>query len=150
MVTKHYLKLPHFIFSIFPTGKVNIPATNIPPGVTNLMPAQYLMGNPSLFYNQLQAPMAAYSAYGTTGLEDMAALQRNASLHTLVGSGPAANAAAAAAAAGQQQSVVGSNPHGSHGLGQQQQQQQHSTAHAHGSASSISIGKNSAVWRRRK
>ena len=147
MVTKHYLKLPHFIFSNFPTGKVNIPATNIPPGVTNLMPAQYLMGNPSLFYNQLQAPMAAYSAYGTTGLEDMAALQRNASLHTLVGSG----AAAAAAAAGQQQAansgLVGSNPHGSHALGQQQHSAA-ATAHTHGSANSISIGKNSAVRRK--
>lgn len=130
--------------NIFPVGKVSMPATNIPPGVTSLMPAQYLMGNPSLFYNQLQAPMAAYSAYGTTGLEDMAALQRNASLHTLVGSGPAA--AAAAVAGQQQQAGVGSNPHSSHGLGQQ-----HSgaaTAHTHGSASSISIGKNSAVWRK--
>lgn len=62
-----------------------------------------MIGNPSLPFYGLQ-PQAAtmYSAYGG-GLEGLAALQRDANLHTLVGS-------AAAAAAAAQHSVVGSQP----------------------------------------
>lgn len=73
-----------------------------PPGVAGMtLPPQYMMGNPSFpmaYGLHHQQPAAMYSAYG--GLEDLAALQRNAAvgLHSLVG----AAAAAAQQPAGQQ------------------------------------------------
>ncbi len=98
----NFLHFKGIFFSLL--GKVNIP--NLPPGVAGLMPPQYMIGNPSLpaAYFNLQSPhqqaaaaaaASMYSTYGpaaaaattpgTTGLEDLAALQRNAGLHTLVG-----------------------------------------------------------------
>ena len=68
-----------------------------------MVPHQYMLGNPSLppaFYGlqqpqaQAQAAASMYAA-AYTGLEDLAALHQQRSLHTLVG--------AATAAAGQQQ-----------------------------------------------
>lgn len=69
------------------------------------LPPQYMIGNPaaSLPFYGLQTPATMYSAYG--GLEDLAALQRNAAgLHTLVG--------ATAAQQQQQPTVVGQQPQG--------------------------------------
>ena len=70
---------------------------NLPPGVASMLHPQYVAAAglaPAAFYG-LQQPM--YGAYGNTGLEDLAAIQRAsasaAGLHTLVG--PAAAAAAA-------------------------------------------------------
>lgn len=54
-----------------------------------MIPPQYMIGNTAAaglqaFYG-LQQPMYSYG-----GIEDLAALQRNAGLHTLVGSGAGA------------------------------------------------------------
>ena len=70
---------------------------NLPPGVASMLHPQYMAAGlaPAAFYG-LQQPMA-YGAYGNTGLEDLAAIQRAsasaAGLHTLVGSAAAAAAA---------------------------------------------------------
>ena len=69
---------------------------NLPPGVASMLHPQYVAaaGLAPAFYG-LQQPM--YGAYGNTGLEDLAAIQRAsasaAGLHTLVGSAAAAAAA---------------------------------------------------------
>ena len=75
---------------------------NLPPGVASMLHPQYVAAAglaPAAAFYGLQQPM--YGAYGNTGLEDLAAMQRAsasaAGLHTLVGS-----AAAQAAAAAQQ------------------------------------------------
>merc|ERR1712008_487563 len=67
-------------------SKVNMP--NLPPGVASMLHPQYVaaagLAPASAFYG-LQQPM--YGAYGNTGLEDLAAMQRAsasaAGLHTL-------------------------------------------------------------------
>lgn len=66
-------------------SKVNMP--NLPPGVASMLHPQYVAAAglaPAAFYG-LQQPM--YGAYGNTGLEDLAAIQRAsasaAGLHTL-------------------------------------------------------------------
>lgn len=64
-------------------SKVNMP--NLPPGVASMLHPQYVAAGlaPAAFYG-LQQPM--YGAYGNTGLEDLAAIQRasaSAGLHTL-------------------------------------------------------------------
>ena len=53
-----------------------------------MLPPQYMASLPAAAFYGLQQPAAAmYSAaYGNAGLEDLAALQRQAGLHTLVGS----------------------------------------------------------------
>ena len=86
---------------IFISGKVNVP--NLPPGVASMLPPQYMASLPAAAFYGLQQPAAAmYSAaYGNAGLEDLAALQRQAGLHTLVGStATSANALAQALASG--------------------------------------------------
>ena len=80
-------------------GKVNM---NMPPNVAaSLMtPPQYMLGNPNLptaLYGFQQPAAAMYSAPYGGGIEDLAALQRNAGLHTLVGSAAAAQQPAVAA-----------------------------------------------------
>ena len=76
---------------------------NMPPGVTpGVIPPQYMIGNPSLppFFAGLQQPHTMYpAAYGSTALDNLAALQRDAGIHTLVGAAAQQSAAAAAAAA---------------------------------------------------
>ena len=112
--------LSHF----FLLGKVNM---SLPPGVTSLVPHQYMLGNhppslPPAFYGlqqpQAQAAASMYAA-AYTGLEDLAALQQR-SIHTLVG---------AAAAAGQQQQ-------------QQQAQQQQQQAAVVAAAAAAAAAKN--------
>ena len=88
---------------------------SLPPGVTSLVPHQYMLGNhppslPPAFYGlqqpaQAQAAASMYAA-AYTGLEDLAALQQR-SLHTLVG---AAAQQAAAAAKSQTAGVKKSKP----------------------------------------
>lgn len=72
---------------------------NLPPGVAaSMLHPQYVAAAglaPAAAFYGLQQPM--YGAYGNTGLEDLAAIQRAsasaAGLHTLVGSAAAAAAA---------------------------------------------------------
>ena len=88
------------------SGKVNVP--NLPPGVASMLPPQYMASLPAAAFYGLQQPAAAmYSAaYGNAGLEDLAALQRQAGLHTLVGS----SAATSANALAQAQALASGNP----------------------------------------
>merc|ERR1712038_446260 len=92
-------------------SKVNVP--NLPPGVASMFPPQYMASLPAAAFYGLQQPAAAmYSAYGNAGLEDLAALQRQAGLHTLQTTGyydPSNQYAATslAAAAGRNQSQDG-------------------------------------------
>merc|ERR1719400_1260098 len=93
-------------------SKVNVP--NLPPGVASMLPPQYMASLPAAAFYGLQQPAAAmYSAaYGNAGLEDLAALQRQAGLHTLQTTGyydPSNQYAATslAAAAGRNQSQDG-------------------------------------------
>ena len=84
-----------FDFTFYVAGKVNMP--NLPPGVASaLMHPQYMGLAPAAYFG-LQQP-AMYGAYGNTGLEDLAAIQRATAsatgMHTLVGSAAAAAAAA--------------------------------------------------------
>ena len=77
---------------------------NLPPGVASMLPPQYMASLPAAAFYGLQQPAAAMynAAYGNAGLEDLqvAALQRQAGLHTLVGStATGANALAQAQAA---------------------------------------------------
>jgi hypothetical protein len=87
-------------------SKVNVP--NLPPGVASMLPPQYMASLPAAAFYGLQQPAAAmYSAaYGNAGLEDLAALQRQAGLHTLVGS----SAATSANALAQAQALASGNP----------------------------------------
>ena len=86
------------------SGKVNVP--NLPPGVASMLPPQYMASLPAAAFYGLQQPAAAmYSAYGNAGLEDLAALQRQAGLHTLVGS-----TATGANALAQAQALASGNP----------------------------------------
>ena len=67
-----------------------------------MLPPQYMASLPAAAFYGLQQPAAAMynAAYGNAGLEDLAALQRQAGLHTLVGStATSANALAQAQAA---------------------------------------------------
>ena len=124
------INFKHFFFSVsLFSGKVNM---SLPPGVTSLVPHQYMLGNhppslPPAFYGlqqpQAQAAASMYAA-AYTGLEDLAALQQR-SLHTLVG--------AAAAAAGQQQ---------------QQQQQQQQAAVQQAAAAAAAKSQNAGVKRK--
>merc|ERR1712223_413342 len=85
-------------------SKVNVP--NLPPGVASMLPPQYMASLPAAAFYGLQQPAAAmYSAYGNAGLEDLAALQRQAGLHTLVGS-----TATGANALAQAQELASGNP----------------------------------------
>merc|ERR1712038_749278 len=85
-------------------SKVNVP--NLPPGVASMLPPQYMASLPAAAFYGLQQPAAAmYSAYGNAGLEDLAALQRQAGLHTLVGS-----TATGANALAQAQALASGNP----------------------------------------
>ena len=86
-------------------GKLNVP--NLPPGVASMLPPQYMASLPAAAFYGLQQPAAAmYSAaYGNAGLEDLAALQRQAGLHTLVGS-----TATGANALAQAQALASGNP----------------------------------------
>merc|ERR1719189_2933012 len=94
-------------------SKVNVP--NLPPGVASMLPPQYMASLPAAAFYGLQQPTAAmYSAaaYGSAGLEDLAALQRQAGLHTLQTTGyydPSSQYAATslAAAAGRNQNQDG-------------------------------------------
>jgi len=93
-------------------SKVNVP--NLPPGVASMLPPQYMASLPAAAFYGLQQPAAAmYSAaYGNAGLEDLAALQRQAGLHTLQTTGyydPSSQYAATslAAAAGRNQNQDG-------------------------------------------
>ena len=69
-----------------------------------MLPPQYMAGLPAAAFYGLQQPTAAMygaaaAAYQGTGLEDLAALQRQqAGLHTLVGSTTATSATALAQA----------------------------------------------------
>ena len=80
---------------------------NLPPGVASMLPPQYMASLPAAAFYGLQQPAAAmYSAaYGNAGLEDLAALQRQAGLHTLVGS-----TATGANALAQAQALASGNP----------------------------------------
>ena len=81
---------------------------NLPPGVASMLPPQYMASLPAAAFYGLQQPTAAmYSAaaYGSAGLEDLAALQRQAGLHTLVGS-----TATSANALAQAQALASGNP----------------------------------------
>lgn len=97
-------------------SKVNMP--NLPPGVASMLHPQYMAAGlaPAAFYG-LQQPMA-YGAYGNTGLEDLAAIQRAsasaAGLHTLPTTGyydPSNQFAATSLGA----AVAGNNRDGSSG-----------------------------------
>ena len=72
-----------------------------------MLPPQYMASLPAAAFYGLQQPAAAmYSAaYGNAGLEDLAALQRQAGLHTLVGS-----TATSATALAQAQALASGNP----------------------------------------
>lgn len=76
------------LLKLFIAGKVpNVP--NLPPGVASMLPQHFMTSLPPAAYYGLQQPSAAaamYSAYGNAGgLDDLAAMQRSAGLHTLVG-----------------------------------------------------------------
>jgi len=93
-------------------SKVNVP--NLPPGVASMLPPQYMASLPAAAFYGLQQPAAAMynAAYGNAGLEDLAALQRQAGLHTLQTTGyydPSSQYAASslAAAAGRNQNQDG-------------------------------------------
>ena len=73
---------------LFPLKLGKVPSVpSLPPGVASMLPQHYMASLPPAAFYGLQQPTAAmYSAYGGTGgLEDLAALQRSAGLHTLVG-----------------------------------------------------------------
>ena len=82
---------------------------NLPPGVASaLMHHPQYMGLPAAYFG-IQQP-AMYGAYGNTGLEDLAAIQRATAsatgMHTLVGSAAAAAAAAQQPASTALQSAI--------------------------------------------
>jgi len=57
----------------------------MPPGVAIMLPQHFMTSLPPAAYYP-SAAAAMYSAYGNAGgLDDLAAMQRNAGLHTLVG-----------------------------------------------------------------
>ena len=104
------MQITHLIWSANSEAKFSMPNTTRFKWLLSVVRDQD-GGLPAAAFGYLQQP-AMYSAYGATdpagtaaGLENLAALQRQAGLHTLVGA-----AAAAATTSGQHAKIVSVNP----------------------------------------